>query len=590
MNGDAEGPDRPLESYRAYLRLLARMTLDEKIGQMTQPEQDAIKDLTEIERYAFGSVLSGGSSDPKEGNSLQAWTDLYDRIQQHTAASRLKIPLLYGIDAVHGHNNVLGAVIFPHNVGLGCTRDPALVEKIGRITAEEVRATGIQWAFSPCVAVPQDIRWGRTYEGFSEDPAVVKELGEAATRGFQGADLGNPLSVLACAKHYIGDGGTTYGSGTGRAHGNDQGNTQVDEATLRRLHLPGYITAIKAGVGTIMPSYSTWNGVKCSASKRLMTEILKQELGFEGFLISDYNAIDQLDKDFKKAVGITINAGMDMAMVPTRYKEYMSDLKALVDEGTVPMSRIDDAVTRILRVKAAMGMLDPKRSQLANRDLWKTFGSPEHRAVARQAVRESLVLLKNQNKILPLAKTAARIHVAGKSADDLGNQCGGWTIDWQGKSGDVTPGGTTVLAAMKKAVGPSTQITFSKDGAGAAGATVAVVVIGERPYAEMQGDRADLRLEPEDVEAVKTMKAAGIPVVVVLFSGRPIILDGVIEQADALIAAWLPGTEGDGVADVLFGDYKPTGKLSHAWPRSMAQVPRSANTDPLFPLGFGLTF
>ena len=272
----AAAASKPLSSFDGQVKpLLARMTLDEKIGQMTQPEQDAIKDLTEIERYAFGSVLSGGSSDPKEGNSLQAWTDLYDRIQQHTAASRLKIPLLYGIDAVHGHNNVLGAVIFPHNVGLGCTRDPALVEKIGRITAEEVRATGIQWAFSPCVAVPQDIRWGRTYEGFSEDPAVVKELGEAATRGFQGADLGNPLSVLACAKHYIGDGGTTYGSGTGRAHGNDQGNTQVDEATLRRLHLPGYITAIKAGVGTIMPSYSTWNGVKCSASKRLMTEILK---------------------------------------------------------------------------------------------------------------------------------------------------------------------------------------------------------------------------------------------------------------------------------------------------------------------------
>ena len=587
----AAAASKPLSSFDGQVKpLLARMTLDEKIGQMTQPEQDAIKDLTEIERYAFGSVLSGGSSDPKEGNSLQAWTDLYDRIQQHTAASRLKIPLLYGIDAVHGHNNVLGAVIFPHNVGLGCTRDPALVEKIGRITAEEVRATGIQWAFSPCVAVPQDIRWGRTYEGFSEDPAVVKELGEAATRGFQGADLGNPLSVLACAKHYIGDGGTTYGSGTGRAHGNDQGNTQVDEATLRRLHLPGYITAIKAGVGTIMPSYSTWNGVKCSASKRLMTEILKQELGFEGFLISDYNAIDQLDKDFKKAVGITINAGMDMAMVPTRYKEYMSDLKALVDEGTVPMSRIDDAVTRILRVKFAMGMLDPNRPQLADRSLWKTFGSPEHRAVARHAVRESLVLLKNRNKTLPLSKTSARIHVAGKNANDIGNQCGGWTIDWQGKSGDVTPGGTTVLAAMKKAVGPSTQITFSKDGAGAAGATVAVVVIGERPYAEMQGDRADLRLEPEDVEAVKTMKAAGVPVVVVLFSGRPIILDGVIEQADALIAAWLPGTEGDGVADVLFGDYKPTGKLSHAWPRSMAQVPRSANTDPLFPLGFGLTF
>jgi beta-glucosidase len=587
----AANAPKPFSSFDAQVKpLLAKMTLDEKIAQMTEPEQDAIKDLGEIERYDFGSVLSGGSSDPKEGNSIQAWTDLYDRIQQHTAASRLKIPLLYGIDAVHGHNNVLGAVMFPQNIGLGCTRNPALIEKIGRITAEEVRATGIQWAFAPCVTVPQDIRWGRTYEGYSEDPALVKELGEAATRGFQGLDLANPLAVLACAKHYVGDGGTTYGTGTGRSRGNDQGNTEVDEATLRRIHLPGYITAIKAGVGSIMPSYSSWNGVKCSASKHLLTEILKQELGFEGFLISDYNAIDQLDKDFKKAVGITINAGMDMAMVPNRYKEYMSDLKALVDDGTVPMSRIDDAVTRILRVKAAMGMLDPNRSYLADRSLWKTFGSPQHRAVARQAVRESLVLLKNQNKTLPLSKSAARIHVAGKNADDIGNQCGGWTIDWQGKSGDVTPGGTTVLAAMKKAAGPKTQITFSKDGAGAAGATVGVVVIGERPYAEMQGDRADLTLAPEDVEAVKTMKAAGIPVVVLLFSGRPMILGDVLDQADAFVAAWLPGTEGDGIADVLFGDYKPTGKLSHAWPRSMAQVPRSANTNPLFALGYGLKY
>ena len=586
----ADAP-KPFSSYDAQVKpILAKMTLDEKIGQMTEPEQDAIKDLTEIDRYDFGSVLSGGSSDPKEGNSLKAWTDLYDRIQQHTAGSRLKIPLLYGIDAVHGHNNVLGAVMFPHNVGLGCTRNPALLEKIGRITAEEVRATGIQWAFAPCVTVPQDIRWGRTYEGFSEDPAIVKELGEAETRGFQGLDLANPLAVLACAKHYVGDGGTTYGTGTGRSRGNDQGNTQVDEATLRRIHLPGYITAIKAGVGSIMPSYSSWNGVKCSASKRLLTEILKQELGFEGFLISDYNAIDQLDKDFKKAVGITINAGMDMAMVPNRYKEYMTDLKSLVDEGTVPMSRIDDAVTRILRVKAAMGMLDPNKSYLADRSLWKTFGSPEHRAVARQAVRESMVLLKNRNKTLPLAKSAARIHVAGKSADDIGDQCGGWTIDWQGKSGDITPGGTTVLGAIKKAVGSNTQVTFSKDGTGAAGATVGVVVIGERPYAEMQGDRVDLQLAAEDVAAVKTMKAAGIPVVVVLFSGRPMILGDVLEQADALVAAWLPGTEGDGIADVLFGGYKPTGRLSHAWPRTMAQVPRSANTEPLFKLGFGLTY
>ena len=584
----AASQPRPLASFDPQVKsLLARMTLDEKIGQMTQPDQEFIKDPADIETYSFGSILSGGSSDPKAGNSLEAWTDLYDRLQTHALHARLRIPILYGVDAVHGHNNILGAVIFPHNIGLGCTRDAALVEQVERITALEVRATGIQWAFAPCVTVPQDERWGRTYEGFSEDPALVAELGEAAVRGFQGADLADPLAALACAKHYVGDGGTAYGSAR---RGLDQGDTRVDEATLRRIHLPGYITAVKAGVGSIMPSYSSWNGVKCSASKHLLTEILKQELGFEGFLISDYNAIDQIDPDYKKAIGISINAGMDMGMVPSRYKEYMTDLKQLVEDGTVPMARIDDAVTRILRVKFAMGMLDKNRSQLADRSLWKSFGSPEHRAVARQAVRESLVLLKNDRKVLPLSKTAARIHVAGKSADDLGNQCGGWTIDWQGKSGEVTPGGTTVLAAIRKAVGGDTQVTFSKDGSGAAGATVGVVVIGEKPYAEGDGDRADLHLAQEDVDAVDRMKAAGIPVVVILFSGRPMILDDVLDKADALVAAWLPGTEGEGITDVLFGDDKPVGKLSRTWPRSMAQIPLHPGDDPLFRFGYGLSY
>jgi beta-glucosidase len=578
-------PMKPLSSFDAEVKpLLARMTLDEKIGQMTQPDQEHLKDLSDIENYSLGSILSGGSSDPKEGNSVQNWTDLYDRLQQHTAKSRLKIPILYGVDAVHGHNNVLGAVIFPHNIGLGCTRNPGLVEKAARITAEEVRATGIQWAFAPCVAAPQDARWGRTYEGFSENPQLVQELGEAAVRGLQGTDLANPLSVLACAKHYIGDGGTAFGSagrgGQGLDQGLDQGDTRVDEATLRRIHLPGYISAVKAGVGSIMPSYSSWNGEKCSASKRLLTEILKQELGFEGFLISDYSAVDQIDRDYKKSVGISINAGMDMVMVPERYREFIGDLKALVTGGVVPMSRIDDAVTRILRVKFAMGLLDPNRSQLADRSLHKSFGSTEHRQVARDAVRQSLVLLKNQNHVLPIPKTAARIHVGGKNADDLGNQCGGWTIDWQGKSGDVTPGGTTVLAAIKKAVSKGTTVTFSKDGTGAAEATLGVVVIGELPYAEGRGDQTELTLDKEDVAAVDTMKAAGIPVVVILFSGRPLVVDTVLDKADAFLAAWLPGTEGDGIADVLFGDYKPTGKLSHAWPGAGAG----------FPYGFGLSY
>ena len=580
----ADAP-KPLSSFDSQAkRLLSQMTLDEKIGQMTQPDQEALRDPADIERYFLGSLLSGGSSDPKDGNSLVSWTNLYDSYQERTRLTRLKIPLLYGVDAVHGHNNVLGAVIFPHNIGLGCTRNPKLVEKIERITAEEVRASGIQWVFAPCVTVPQDIRWGRTYEGFSEDPQVVRELGEAAVVGFQGIDLANPLSVVACAKHYIGDGGTAFGSSRG-GRGLDQGDTRVDEATLRRIHLQGYISTVKAGVATIMPSYSSWNGVKVSGNKHLLTDILKDELGFQGFLISDYNAIDQVDRDYKKAIGISINAGMDMAMVTTRYRDFIADLKQLVQEGVVPMSRIDDAVTRILRVKYASGLMDPKRTQLADRRLHQTFGSDGHRQVARQAVRESMVLLKNQGDVLPLKKNAARIHVAGKSADDIGNQCGGWTIDWQGKSGDVTPGGTTILAAIRRAVAPRAEVTFSKDGTGAAGAAVGVVVIGEKPYAEGNGDRADLKLAQEDVDAVANMKAAGIPVVVIVISGRPLILGDVLEKADAIIAAWLPGTEGEGVSDVLFGDYKPTGKLSFTWPKVVGD-----KSDPQFRFGYGLSY
>jgi beta-glucosidase len=570
--------------------LLARMTLDEKIGQMTQPDQMYLKSDDDIARYYLGSLLSGGDSDPKAGNSLEAWTNLVDRYQKRALETRLRIPLLYGVDALHGHNNVLGAVIFPHNIGLGCTRNPALVEKIARITALEVRATGINWAFAPCVTVPRDIRWGRTYEGFAEEPDGVKDLGAAAVRGLQSSDLSNPFAVLACAKHYVGDGGTTFGTGEDH-HPLDRGDTRLDEKTLRAIHMQGYITAIRAGVGSIMPSYSSWNGVKCSASRHLLTEVLKNELGFQGFLISDYAAIDGLPGDYKQQIATSINAGMDMVMVPERYQEFIAKLKANVDDGTVPMARIDDAVRRILRVKFAMGMMDKHYSPLADRTLWKSFGSPEHRALARQAVRESLVLLKNEHHVLPLAKSARRIHVAGKNANDLGNQCGGWTITWQGKSGEVTPGGTTILAAIKKAA--SGHVTFSADGKGAQGADVGVAVIGEKPYAEMFGDRTDLSLAPEDVAAVENLKAAGIPVVVVVVSGRPLILGPVLDKADALLAAWLPGTEGEGVADVLFGDYKPAGKLTFSWPRTMAQIGvhrGDAGYNPLYPYGYGLSY
>jgi beta-glucosidase len=569
------------------------MTLAEKIGQMTQVDQEYLPDPGDIERYFLGSLLSGGNSDPAEGNTLQAWTDLYERYQAHTRNTRLRIPLLYGVDAVHGHSNVLGAVIFPHNIGLGATRNAALITQISEITAKEMRATGIHWTFAPCVCVPRDERWGRSYEGFSEDPELVADLGAAAVRGLQGAHLSDSLSVLATAKHYAADGGTSMGTGGPEGKFLDQGDARIDEETMRRIHVHPYALAVAAGVGSIMPSYNSWNGVKVSGHRQLLTDILKEELGFEGFLISDYRAVNQVDPDYKTAIEKSINAGMDMVMVPDAYKEFSAFLTELVNENRVPMERIDDAVRRILRVKFAMGLMDGDRALQADRSLHAEFGSAEHRAVARQAVRESLVLLRNEGATLPLSKTAARIHVGGKSADNIGNQSGGWTIDWQGGSGEITTGGTTVLAAIRKAVSANTQVTFSEDGTGAAGADVGVVVIGEAPYAEGNGDRADLSLDAQDVAAVRAMKAANIPVVVVLISGRPMILGDVIDQVDAFIAAWLPGSEGDGVADVLFGDHAPTGKLPFTWPRSNDQLPINlgdGKTGALFEYGYGLTY
>jgi beta-glucosidase len=576
--------------------LLAQMTLDEKIGQMIQPDNEFIKDPADVARYHLGSVLSGGSSDPKAGNSVENWADMYDMYQAQALSTRLGIPLLYGVDAVHGHSNVIHAVIFPHNIGLGCTRNPGLMQKIGEITALEMRATGVQWTFAPCVTIPRDERWGRTYEGLGEDPLWVSRLGAASVQGLQRNDLSHPLAVAACAKHFIADGGTTaviteQDGQSGVRVKLDQGNTEIDEAGLRAIHLPPYRAAVDAGVATIMPSYSSWNGVKCSASKRLLTEILKDELGFEGFLISDYRAIDQVHPDYKTAIGICINAGMDMGMIPSKYKEFHANLKALVQEGVVPMSRIDDAVTRILRVKFAMGLMDRDRSQLADRSLWSQVGSEAHRQVARQAVRESLVLLKNDRKTLPLSKKTTRIHVAGVGANDIGMQCGGWTIDWQGKMGDVTTGGTTILQAIQQTVSPGTEVSYSRDGSNAEGADVGVVVIGEPPYAEGFGDSATLAVSDEDLALVRTLKQAGLPVVVILLSGRPLIINDALAQADAFVAAWLPGTEGQGIADVIFGDHQFTGKLSVTWPRDVDQLPINVGDrdyDPLFAYGFGM--
>jgi beta-glucosidase len=567
--------------------LLARMSLDEKIGQMMQVDMNALKDKADVKNYCLGSVLSGGDSDPAD-ITPDGWAKAVADYQAWAFRTPLKIPLLYGIDAVHGHNNVKGAVIFPHNIGLGATRNPRLVEQAANVTAQEVAATGIRWAFAPCIAVAQNPRWGRTYESFGATPELAELMGPAVVRGFQGPDMGAD-SVLACAKHFIGDGGTSDGV--------DEGNTVCDEPTLRRIHLPGYQAAIKAGVGSVMVSFSSWNGKKMHGNHYLVTDVLKGELGFQGIVISDWAAINQLSHDYQADIETGINAGLDMVMIPAgpgepdNYQDFARLLKRLVAEKRVSQERVDDAVCRILRVKYQLGLFE---EPFADSRLTAAVGSPAHRAVACECVRQSVVLLKNTGATLPLSKKVKRLLVAGRGADDLGIQCGGWTIDWQGRTGEVTTGGTTLLAAIRKTVTPDTQVIFSADGTDPSPADVAVVVVGELPYAEMKGDRTDLALDAKDQTLIDRLKQRGLPIVTVLLSGRPLILGDALAKSDALLAAWLPGTEGQGVADVLFGDYAPSGKLPCAWPRSMSQVAANSATapdsSPLFPYGFGLTY
>jgi beta-glucosidase len=568
--------------------LLAKMSLEEKIGQMTQVDMNALKQNADIKNYFLGSMLSGGDSDPAD-ISAAGWAKAVEEYQSWAFRTRLKIPLLYGIDAVHGHNNVDGAVIFPHHIGMGATRDPALVERAGRAVAAEVAATGIRWTFSPCIAVPQNPRWGRTYEGFGSTPELAELMGTAEICGLQGKSLQDPSSVLACAKHFLADGGTRDGI--------DQGDAQCDEASLRKLHLAGYAAAVKAGVGSVMVSYSSWNGRKMHANGHLITDVLKGELGFQGFVVSDWAAIDQISPDYRTDIETSINAGLDMVMIPNgpgrknNYVEFISLLKELVEHGKISRGRIDDAVRRILRMKFRLGLFE---EPFADRRLVASVGSAEHREVARECVRESLVLLKNANQRLPLAKKIRRLHVIGKAATDLSIQCGGWTLDWQGRAGSSIKGGTTILTAIKRSVAPEAEVTYSASAAAVRGADVAVVVIGEPPYAEGQGDRSDLHLVAADVALIEAVKATGVPIVTILLSGRPLILGRALEASDAFLAAWLPGTESQGIADVLFADYKPTGKLPCSWLASMDDLASSpgtiAGTKPLFEYGYGLTY
>jgi beta-glucosidase len=563
--------------------LLPRMSLDDKVGQMVQAERAAIS-TSDVTTYRYGSVLSGGGSAPSP-NTPTGWSDMYDAFQRAALATPLGIPMIYGLDAVHGNNNVPGSTIFPHNIGLGATRDPALVQQIGRATAEEVTGAGLDWTFAPCLCVARDDRWGRTYESFGETPDLVSSMTTIVT-GLQGDTLGGNASVLATAKHYLGDGGTTGGV--------DQGNTQLSEADLRAIHLPGFKAAIARGVGSIMVSFSSWNGTKMSANKYLLTDVLKNELGFSGFLVSDWAAIDQLDGQqgfTAQEIATAVNAGLDMLMVPNNPSTFLSLLKQDVQNGQIPQSRIDDAVSRILLKKFQLGLFE---HPLADRSYASTVGSAAHRTIARQAVRESQVLLKNSNNILPLAKTGGKIFVAGKNADDIGNQSGGWTVTWQGASGTTYSGGTTILQGIRNTVGSGATVTYSKDGTGIDSSyRAAIAVIGETPYAEGQGDRPNgLTLDATDLALLAKLKASGVPVVTVLVSGRPLDISTQLPDMSALLESWLPGSEGAGVADVLFGDYAPTGKLPVTWPQTSSQEPiNDGDGKPaLFPYGFGLTY
>ena len=561
--------------------LLDRMSLADKLGQMTQPERRYVTP-EDVTRYRIGSVLSSGGSAPSP-NTPESWADMYDGLQRAALAAPLRVPMMYGVDAVHGHGNVVGATIFPHDIGLGAARDPGLVRRIGAATAAEMTGTGVDWNFAPCLCVARDDRWGRTYESFGEVPELPATM-TTLIDGLQGDELGGPTSVLATAKHYLGDGGTE--------RGDDRGDTKVSEKELRAVHLPPFREAVRRGVGAVMVSYSSWNGLKMHQNTYLISDVLKRELGFTGFVVSDYNGIDQIDGErgfTKDEVAAAVNAGIDMVMVPTEWRRFIDHLRDAVKDGAVPMSRVDDANRRILTRKFQLGLFE---RPMADRTYLRTVGSAEHRALARRAAAESQVLLKNADGVLPL-DGGDKVFVAGRSADDIGMQSGGWTISWQGAPGPTTKG-TTILQGIRKAAEPSATVTYDRDGTGIDRSyDAAIAVVGEKPYAEYHGDlTGDMGLDEADLKTIERLRASRVPVVVVLVSGRPLDIASELPGWSALVEAWLPGSEGAGVADVLYGATAPTGRLPVTWMRSASQQPinRGDGKKPLFPFGYGLTY
>ena len=568
---------------------LSKMTLAEKAGQMTQVANSYITNKNDIATYGLGSVLSGGGGGPGgAGGTATQWADMVDDYQSYALKSRLGIPLIYGVDAVHGHNNVQGSTLFPQNIGMGATRDTALVTQEEDVTRQEVLGTGIRWTFAPCVCVPRDDRWGRTYEGFGEDPSIVAPMAQAAVTGFQGAALSSS-SVMATAKHYVADGGTVFGTGSS-GYLIDQGDAQISETQLRAVHLPGYTSAISAGVGSVMASYSSWNGVKDHGNGYLINTVLKGEQGFTGFVVSDWAGVKQLpDATYPDQLAHAINAGVDMIMVPDDYVGTINGIIADVSNGKILQSRIDDAVTRILNKKFALDLFN---HPYADRSYTAQVGSAAHRAVARQAVRESLVLLKNTGGALPLPKTGTyKIVVGGKSVDNLGYQLGGWSISWQGGSGATTTGTTFWQALQQQTAG--TNITLQNVGTKTKGrysGDVGIWVGGETPYAEGKGDSSTIAFGNDNSSQLSDLCSHVTTCIAILYSGRPVIITNQLSKASAFVAAWLPGTEAEGITDVLFGSGF-TGKLPVSWPTAVTDEPINSGDGktPLFPLGYGLT-
>ncbi len=576
--------------------IIARMSLREKVGQMIQADTASIKP-EDLKEYPLGSILAGGNSPPigaPDRSPASAWvatSRAFNAVAMEKRAGHEAIPIMFGIDAVHGNSNVVGATLFPHNSALGAMHDPALMREIGKATAAETAASGIDWAFGPTLAVPQDDRWGRAYEGYSEDPAVVAAYAGPMVEGLQGAP-GTQTTVqagrvAASVKHFLGDGGTHDGI--------DQGDTRVDEDTLIRIHDAGYPHAVNAGTMTVMASFSSWNGTKMHGNKALLTDVLKGRMGFDGFVVGDWNGHGQIPGCTNTDCPATFNAGLDMAMAPDSWKGLFDSTLAAAKAGTIPMSRIDDAVRRILRVKMKLGLFDPARPFEAKP---QEMGSAAHRAVGRQAVRESLVLLKNEG-VLPI-KTSATVLVAGDAADDIGRQSGGWTLSWQGDGNTNAdfPGATSIYAGIADALkAGGGKAVLSPDGSFTTKPDVAIVVFGEEPYAELRGDIRTLEFQPgnkKSLALLKKLKAAGIPTVSVFLSGRPLWVNPELNASDAFVAAWFPGSEGNGVADVLIGgktDFH--GTLSFSWPKTAAQFTLNKGQpgyDPLFPLGYGLTY